>query len=48
MKELQHDSRLAAFRHEHVFDAGKHAAERGTRLVMWITLVMMVVEITAG
>lgn len=48
MKELQHDTRLAAYRHDHVFDQGKHAAERGTRLVMWITLVMMVVEITAG
>lgn len=34
--------------HARVFDAGSHAAERGTRLVMWITLVMMVVEIAAG
>lgn len=48
MKEHQHDTRLAAYRHDHVFDEGKHAAERGTRTVMWITLVMMVVEITAG
>lgn len=48
MKEVQQHTQLAAFRHDHVFDEGKHAAERGTRLVMWITLVMMVVEITAG
>ncbi|SDG71628.1 MULTISPECIES: hypothetical protein [unclassified Duganella] len=25
--------------HDHVFDHGKQAAERGTRLVMWITAV---------
>ena len=53
MKDLQHQQGkhqgpLAAYRHEHVFDAGKHAAERGTRLVMWITLAMMAVEITTG
>jgi cation diffusion facilitator family transporter len=34
--------------HDHVFDASSHAAERGTRAVMWITLAMMVVEILAG
>lgn len=34
--------------HARVFDAGSQAAERGTRLVMWITLAMMVVEIGAG
>lgn len=34
--------------HEHVFDTGSRAAERGTRLVMWITAVMMVIEIFAG
>lgn len=34
--------------HSHVFDAGNQAAERGTRLVMWITAAMMVVEIVAG
>jgi cation diffusion facilitator family transporter len=34
--------------HEHVFDQGNRAAERGTRMVMWITLVMMVAEILAG
>ena len=34
--------------HSHDFDAGNPAAERGTRLVMWITAVTMVVEIVAG
>ncbi len=39
---------LARWRHDHVFDTGNDAAERGTRAVMWITLAMMVVEIGAG
>jgi cation diffusion facilitator family transporter len=34
--------------HQHVFNAGNPAAERGTRAVMWITATMMVVEILAG
>jgi len=34
--------------HDHIFDQGSNAAERGTRLVMWITAAMMVVEIAAG
>lgn len=34
--------------HHHVFDAGNRAGERGTRRVMLITAVMMVVEILAG
>jgi cation diffusion facilitator family transporter len=34
--------------HDHIFDQGNNAAERGTRLVMWITATMMVVEIAAG
>lgn len=34
--------------HHHVFSKGNPAAERGTRAVMWITAVMMVVEIVAG
>jgi cation diffusion facilitator family transporter len=41
-------SNLAERTHDHVFDTGNPLAERGTRIVMWITLVMMVVEITAG
>ncbi len=36
------------WRHEHVFDTGNHSAERGAKAVMWITLLMMAVEITAG
>jgi cation diffusion facilitator family transporter len=38
----------SAWSHDHVFDEGNHAAERGTRLVMWITAFMMVIEIIAG
>lgn len=34
--------------HDHLFDHGNRAAERGTRLVMWITAAMMAVEIAAG
>ncbi len=43
-----HTQDLSAWTHEHLFDEGSHAAERGTRAVMWITAAMMVVEITAG
>jgi len=43
---LKHD--LSPWTHEHVFDEGSHAAERGTRAVMWITATMMVVEIVTG
>ena len=39
---------LSAWTHDHVFDKGNYAAERGTRAVMWITAAMMVVEIAAG
>jgi cation diffusion facilitator family transporter len=39
---------LSRWTHNHVFDAGNLAAERGTRAVMWITAAMMVVEIAAG
>lgn len=44
---MQHDD-LSEWTHGHSFDAGNQAAERGTRLVMWITAAMMVVEISAG
>lgn len=43
-----HTNDLSRWQHGHVFDASTHAAERGTRLVMWITLATMVVEISAG
>lgn len=38
----------ARWRHEHVFHTGNAAGERGTRLVLWFTLVAMVAEIAAG
>lgn len=41
-----HDHSL--WNHSHVFSANTEAAERSTRLVMVITLVMMAVEILAG
>lgn len=43
-----HTQDMSAWTHDHVFDAASHAAERGTRAVMWITAAMMVVEIVAG
>ena len=38
---------LAEWRHDHVFDSGNAAGERGVRAVMWITAAMMLVEIAA-
>lgn len=43
-----HTHDLSAWTHSHIFDSGNQAAERGTRLVMWITLATMTVEIAAG
>ena len=43
-----HTQDMSAWTHDHVFDQGNHAAERGTRAVMWITAAMMIVEIAAG
>ena len=43
-----HTDNLSQWSHDHIFDRGSHAAERGTRLVMWITAATMVVEIVAG
>lgn len=43
-----HTHDLAAWRHDHVFDTGNAAGERGARRVLWITAVMMLVEIAAG
>ena len=43
-----HSHNLSDWTHDHVFDTGNKAAERGTRAVMWITATMMVVEIVAG
>ncbi|MFT3820292.1 MAG: CDF family Co(II)/Ni(II) efflux transporter DmeF [Rubrivivax sp.] len=43
-----HTEDLAPWRHEHVFDRGNAAGERGTTWVMLITAAMMVAEIAAG
>ncbi|MHB0973037.1 MAG: CDF family Co(II)/Ni(II) efflux transporter DmeF [Thiobacillus sp.] len=43
-----HTENLSKWMHDHVFDSGSEAAERSTRIVMWITAAMMVVEIAAG
>jgi len=43
-----HTSDLSVWTHDHLFDEGNYAAERGTRAVMWITAAMMIVEIVAG
>ena len=43
-----HTHGLAEWWHDHVFDTGNAAGERGARRVMWITAAMMVVEIAAG
>ena len=39
---------LGPWQHDHVFDTGNAAGERGTRRVLWITAAMMLVEIAAG
>ena len=46
MKTGAHD--LSRWRHDHRFATTNAAAERGTRLVMWITVATMVIEIAAG
>jgi cation diffusion facilitator family transporter len=43
-----HTSDLSNWTHDHVFDRGNHAAEKGTYAVMGITAAMMIVEIVAG
>ncbi len=48
MHDLTHHHPGDDLVHDHHFDQGSKAAERGTRLVMWITAAMMVVEIAAG
>lgn len=42
----QHD--LSRWTHAHQYATGNAAAERGTRLVLWITLATMLLEIGAG
>ena len=43
-----HTHDMSKWSHDHLFAEDSHAAERGTRLVMWITAAMMVIEIIAG
>lgn len=43
-----HTPDLSKWTHEHRFDTGNEAGERGARAVMWITAAMMLVEIGAG
>lgn len=43
-----HTHDLSRWQHQHIFNEGNAAAEKGTRAVMWITAAMMVVEICAG
>lgn len=39
---------LSKWTHDHVFHGDSEGAERSTRIVMWITVAMMIVEIIAG
>ncbi|HWI83947.1 CDF family Co(II)/Ni(II) efflux transporter DmeF [Ramlibacter sp.] len=43
-----HTDDLSDWMHDHAFHQGSAAAERGTRIVLWITAVTMVIEIAAG
>jgi len=43
-----HTETLTEWVHDHVFEESSHAAEGGARTVMWITALMMTVEIAAG
>ena len=43
-----HTHHLSDWQHSHRFDTDSHRAERNTRLVMWITLATMLIEIGAG
>jgi cation diffusion facilitator family transporter len=46
MNKTEHD--LSRWTHDHQFSTGNTAAERGTQVVMWITLATMLAEIVAG
>ena len=46
MNQAPHD--LSRWTHAHQFGSGNVVAERGTRIVLWITLFTMVLEIVAG
>ena len=42
------NTNLSEWTHDHIFNEANEAAEKSTRLVMWITASMMLIEITAG
>ena len=42
------NTNLSEWIHDHIFNEANEAAEKSTRLVMWITASMMLIEITAG
>ena len=46
MAKIPHD--ISRWAHQHHYNSGNAAAERGTRLVLWITLATMLLEIGAG
>jgi len=48
MNNHMNNTNLSEWIHDHIFDDASEAAERSTRLVMWITASMMMIEITAG
>ncbi|OBV38611.1 CDF family Co(II)/Ni(II) efflux transporter DmeF [Janthinobacterium psychrotolerans] len=48
MTQLHAADDLSAWTHEHVFETSDGKAERRARVVMWITLATMVLEIVAG
>ena len=48
MRAEMHTENLSNWIHDHVFHVSNEAAEKSTRIVMWITALMMVVEIAAG
>lgn len=43
-----HAEKLSDWVHDHLFHTSNEAAERSTRVVMWITALTMVIEIVAG
>ncbi|MDP9124339.1 MAG: CDF family Co(II)/Ni(II) efflux transporter DmeF [Pseudomonadota bacterium] len=43
-----HAAELGKWQHDHRFDSGNEAGQRGTTVVAWITVIMMVVEIAVG
>ncbi|RQW27261.1 cation transporter [Rhodobacteraceae bacterium CH30] len=43
-----HADQMSRWIHDHVFDSGNVAAERSTRIVMWITAATMLIEVGAG